>query len=97
MSKEHPDANDTLREKGADALRARHERRRSTGKRQRQPAKQPSPALPELVINEADPTATAKELAALIAARDDFLFNGHAPGAGRGRGRLSAACARGRN
>jgi hypothetical protein len=35
--------------------------------------------LPELVINEADPTATAKELAALIAECDDFLFNGHAP------------------
>jgi hypothetical protein len=35
--------------------------------------------LPELVINESDPTATAKELAALIANRDDFLFNGHAP------------------
>jgi hypothetical protein len=35
--------------------------------------------LPELIINSADPTATAKDLAALIAKRDDFLFNGHAP------------------
>ena len=35
--------------------------------------------LPELAINEADPTATAKELAALIAKRDDVLFNGYAP------------------
>ena len=34
---------------------------------------------PELIISGADPTATAKELAALIAKRDDFLFNGHAP------------------
>src|SRR5262249_52283892 len=33
--------------------------------------------LPALVINEADPTATAKKLAKLIAKRDDFLFNGH--------------------
>jgi hypothetical protein len=36
-------------------------------------------ALPELLINDSDPTATAKALAALIAKRDDFLFNGHAP------------------
>jgi hypothetical protein len=35
--------------------------------------------LPDLIINSADPTATAKDLAALIAKRDDFLFNGHAP------------------
>jgi putative DNA primase/helicase len=35
--------------------------------------------LPQLIINSADPTATAKDLAALIAKRDDFLFNGHAP------------------
>jgi CHC2 zinc finger len=35
--------------------------------------------LPELIINSSDPTATAKDLAALIAERDDFLFNGHAP------------------
>src|SRR5262245_24267581 len=35
--------------------------------------------LPELIINGSDPTATAKDLAALIAKRDDFLFNGHAP------------------
>src|SRR5262245_35270157 len=34
--------------------------------------------LPELIISASDPTATAKELAALIAERDDFLFNGHA-------------------
>jgi hypothetical protein len=34
--------------------------------------------LPELIIISADPTATAKDLAALIAKRDDFLFNGHA-------------------
>jgi hypothetical protein len=32
-----------------------------------------------LVINESDPTATARELAGLIAAHDDFLFNGYAP------------------
>jgi hypothetical protein len=35
--------------------------------------------MPDLIINEADPTATAKELATLIAQRDDFLFNGHMP------------------
>jgi len=35
--------------------------------------------LPNLLINDSDPTAAAKELAALIAARDDFLFNGNAP------------------
>src|SRR5262245_17449367 len=35
--------------------------------------------LPELIINSSDPTATAKDLATLIAKRDDFLFNGHAP------------------
>jgi putative DNA primase/helicase len=34
---------------------------------------------PELVINEADPTAAAKQLAALIARRNDVLFNGYAP------------------
>jgi hypothetical protein len=35
--------------------------------------------LPELMINSSDPTATAKDLAALIAKQDDFLFNGYAP------------------
>jgi putative DNA primase/helicase len=35
--------------------------------------------LVELIINESDPTATAKELAALVATRNDFLFNGNAP------------------
>src|SRR5262245_53432832 len=35
--------------------------------------------MPELIINGSDPTATAKHLAALIATRDDFLFNGYAP------------------
>jgi hypothetical protein len=39
----------------------------------------PGGGLPELIINSADPTATAKDLAALIAKQDDFLFNGHAP------------------
>ena len=34
-------------------------------------------AKPELIVNESDPTATAAELAALFAAREDFLFNGH--------------------
>jgi hypothetical protein len=34
---------------------------------------------PDLVINESDPTATAIELAALFAEREDFLFNGNAP------------------
>jgi hypothetical protein len=36
-------------------------------------------SLPKLIVNSSDPTATAKDLAALIAKRDDFLFNGHAP------------------
>ena len=45
----------------------------------RRPRKPASGALPELVINESDPTATAKELAALFAARTDFLFNGNTP------------------
>ena len=35
--------------------------------------------LAKLIINGSDPTATAKELAALIATRNDFLFNGNAP------------------
>jgi hypothetical protein len=35
--------------------------------------------LPELVVNGSDPTATAKDLAALIAERGDFLFNGNHP------------------
>jgi hypothetical protein len=35
--------------------------------------------LPELMINSSDPTATAKDLATLIAKQDDFLFNGHTP------------------
>ncbi len=34
-------------------------------------------ALPELIINESDPTATAKELAALVREHDDVLFNGY--------------------
>jgi hypothetical protein len=36
-------------------------------------------AKPELIIDGSDPTATAIELAALFAEREDFLFNGHAP------------------
>ena len=36
-------------------------------------------AKPDLIVNESDPTATATELAALFAAREDFLFNAHAP------------------
>jgi hypothetical protein len=36
-------------------------------------------AKPELIISDSDPTATAIELAALFAAREDFLFNGHNP------------------
>jgi hypothetical protein len=35
--------------------------------------------LPELVINESDPTATARELAALFRQREDSLFNGYTP------------------
>src|SRR5260370_12565461 len=35
--------------------------------------------LPKLIISSSDPTAAAKDLATLIARRDDFLFNGHAP------------------
>jgi hypothetical protein len=42
-------------------------------------AAEASGVLPELVINQGDPTATAIELAALFATREDFLFNGHAP------------------
>ena len=36
-------------------------------------------AKPELIVSASDPTATAIELAALFATREDFLFNGHAP------------------
>src|SRR5262249_41479449 len=39
---------------------------------------QPEKDLPKRIINNSDPTATAKDLAALIATRDDFLFNGNA-------------------
>jgi putative DNA primase/helicase len=39
----------------------------------------PPPELPELVINGADPTATAKELAAMFASRSNFLSNGYVP------------------
>ena len=35
----------------------------------------PPPLLPELIINAADPTATAKELAAMFASRSNFLSN----------------------
>jgi hypothetical protein len=35
--------------------------------------------LPELIISSSNPTAAAKDLATLIARRDDFLFNGYAP------------------
>jgi hypothetical protein len=42
-------------------------------------AREPKPHLPDLFIDGSDPTATAKELAVLIAQRDDFLFNGNAP------------------
>ena len=35
--------------------------------------------LPELLIDDSDPTATAKELAALFAKRSDFLSNGYVP------------------
>jgi hypothetical protein len=43
---------------------------------------QPKPreqGVPELIVDASDPTATAKDLARLIARRDDFLFNGYAP------------------
>lgn len=47
------------------------------------PEQQKQPEEPEglkfLLISKSDPTATAKELARLIAARDDFLFNGYTP------------------
>ena len=36
----------------------------------------PESGLPELFINESDPTETAKELAILIARRGDLLSNG---------------------
>lgn len=39
----------------------------------------PKPGLPELIINDADPTATAKDLALMFAEGDEFLFNGYAP------------------
>jgi hypothetical protein len=34
---------------------------------------------PDLLLDNSNPTATARQLAALIAQRDDFLFNGNAP------------------
>lgn len=40
---------------------------------------EPPPDLPELFINPHDPTATAKELAGIIARDTEFLFNGNAP------------------
>jgi hypothetical protein len=71
----------------SESTRECHARRRRSrakaGRAHNGPGGAPSPAdagdLPELFINSADPTATAKDLAALIAKRDDFLFNGHAP------------------
>jgi hypothetical protein len=51
--------------------------------------------LPNLVVNDSDPTATAKGLGRLIAARDDFLFNGQCSGSDRGRGQWHAARPRG--
>jgi hypothetical protein len=39
----------------------------------------PDKGVPELIINGSDPTATAKDLARLIARRNDFLFNGYTP------------------
>jgi hypothetical protein len=44
-----------------------------------EPERESTDNLPELIVKGSDPTATAKDLAALIAKRDDFLFNGHAP------------------
>ena len=35
--------------------------------------------LPDLLIDNSNPTATARRLAALIAQRDEFLFNGNVP------------------
>jgi hypothetical protein len=52
---------------------------RSTDEQQKAEATPANGRLPELIINEADPTATAKELAALIVKTDNFLFNGYAP------------------
>jgi hypothetical protein len=46
----------------------------------KQPSEESAGAnLPELIINNSDPTAAAKQLAALISQRDDFLFNGNWP------------------
>ena len=52
---------------------------RGAGEQQQAEAATADSKLPELIINESDPTATAKELAVLIAKTDNFLFNGYAP------------------
>jgi hypothetical protein len=41
--------------------------------------RRPGGKLPYLIIDDNDHTAAARQLAKLIAARDDFLFNGHGP------------------
>ena len=51
----------------------------------------PKPGLPELIIDDADPTAAAKELGVMFAQGDEFLFNGHAPIRHRSRGKSHAS------
>jgi putative DNA primase/helicase len=68
-----------LRELRASRDQARSRRGREAASTNGPDDSIPADDLPELIINGSDPTATAKDLATLIAARDDFLFNGHAP------------------
>src|SRR5262245_7813806 len=73
-----------LADKAAPRWREEYDARKDDGQgggdagQQGGPTPQPT-ALPKLIINSSDPTATAKDLAVLIAKHDDFLFNGHAP------------------
>jgi hypothetical protein len=60
-----------LADKASPGWREKYEDQQEEGKASKT-------ALPKLIINISDPTATAKALAALIATRDDFLFNGNA-------------------
>ena len=71
---------ETLREvHSADDRRDIADRASRPGDEKRKAAADCLVALPEIVIDNADPTATAKELAVLIAKRGEFLFNGYAP------------------
>jgi len=63
-------------DKAAPGWREEYEARKASTQSTQQQA---GAGLPELIVNDSDPTATAKDLATLIAKQDDFLFIGYVP------------------